>query len=134
MLDTPHYNGGTTTTDGLWADVPVVTLPKKSMGSRYICRNYIIINSDTRMGVSLLHALGLDELVADNIQHYEDIAVRLGLDDDYRHEVRNKLIAHKTFYPLFDTQLWVRNWERALSLMWDVKAAGYNAQHIILSH
>jgi len=86
------------------------------------------------MGVSLLHALGLDELVADNIQHYEDIAVRLGLDDDYRHEVRNKLIAHKTFYPLFDTQLWVRNWERALSLMWDVKAAGYNAQHIILSH
>lgn len=35
MLDTPHYNGGTTTTDGLWAGVPVVSLPMRSMGSRY---------------------------------------------------------------------------------------------------
>src|SRR6185436_16713937 len=59
ILDTHPYSGGTTTCHALWMGVPVVTYAGKTATSRG--------------GASLLHAVGLAELVATTTQEYQDI-------------------------------------------------------------
>ncbi len=62
-LDTYPYHGTTTTCEALWMNRPVVT----RRGDRHAAR----------VGLSLLHSLGLDELVAQDEASYIDTAVRL---------------------------------------------------------
>ena len=68
VLDTFPYAGATTTCEALWMGVPVVTLA----GRTHVAR----------VGVSLLNAVGLDELVADTPEQYVAIAVALANDHD----------------------------------------------------
>lgn len=65
-LDTFPYHGTTTTCDALWMGVPVVTWKGKRHASR--------------VGVSLLNAVGLDELVANTLDEYIEKAVALAND------------------------------------------------------
>jgi protein O-GlcNAc transferase len=65
-LDTFPYAGTTTTCDALWAGVPVVTLA----GSWHVAR----------VGVSLMNAVGLPELVGRDPEHYVQIAADLAAD------------------------------------------------------
>jgi predicted O-linked N-acetylglucosamine transferase (SPINDLY family) len=65
-LDTFPYHGTTTSCEALWMGVPVVTLAGKTHLSR--------------VGVGLLHAVGLDDLVADSPDEYVTSAVRLAGD------------------------------------------------------
>ena len=53
MLDTFPYNAGTTASDALWMGTPILTLAGRSVISR--------------MAGSLLHAVGLPELVTDSL-------------------------------------------------------------------
>lgn len=69
-LDTFPYHGTTTTCEAFWMGVPVVTLAGRTHVSR--------------VGVSLLHSVGLDELIADNPEEY--IAKAIGLAND-RHRL-----------------------------------------------
>ncbi|NOX09509.1 MAG: tetratricopeptide repeat protein [Gammaproteobacteria bacterium] len=77
VLDPFPRTGGTTTADALWMGVPVVTLA----GARYV----------ERISASKLHALALDDLVADDCGQYLDIAVRLAGDEGYRQDLRKGL-------------------------------------------
>ncbi len=61
FLDTTPYNCGSTTNDVLQAGTPVLTVRGKTMVAR--------------MGSSLLHSLGLDELIASDLTDYENKAV-----------------------------------------------------------
>ena len=65
-LDPFPYNGGTTTVHTLWMGVPVVTLA----GDRSV----------SRMGESILDAIGLGELIATTSQEYVEIATSLATD------------------------------------------------------
>jgi predicted O-linked N-acetylglucosamine transferase (SPINDLY family) len=65
-LDTFPYNGTTTTMDALWMGVPVVTLA----GDRHA----------SRVGASILSALGLDRLVARTPDQYVATATELARD------------------------------------------------------
>jgi len=65
-LDTFPYHGTTTTCEALWMGVPVVTLA----GNTHV----------SRVGVSLLDSVGLDNLIAENPDDYVGKAVQLAMD------------------------------------------------------
>jgi predicted O-linked N-acetylglucosamine transferase (SPINDLY family) len=64
MLDTFPFNAGTTASDALWMGTPIVT----RAGRTYI----------SRMAGSLLTAVGLPDLITDNLADYEKLAITLG--------------------------------------------------------
>ncbi len=76
-LDSFPYNGATTTCEAMWMGVPVVTLA----GDRHA----------GRMGSSLLHAMGLEELVAADIDEYVSKVVALARDPQRVQELRSSL-------------------------------------------
>lgn len=103
-LDTYIVNGHTTTSDALWAGLPVVSL----MGPHFA----------SRVSASLLHAVGLPELVADDLPGYEALALRLAGNPDELASIRARLLENRCAYPLFDTARFARNLERAFEAMW----------------
>jgi len=109
-LDTRLYNGHTTTTDALAAGVPVVTLRGRHFASR--------------VSASLLTAVGAPELIADSLEAYEVLALRLVRDRADLGELRQKLRRNRMTAPLFDTPRFVRNLERAYGQMIDIWCAG----------
>ncbi|GBG87941.1 hypothetical protein CBR_g46307 [Chara braunii] len=104
FLDTPLCNAHTTGTDVLWAGCPMVTLPLEKMA--------------TRVASSLCIAAGLKECVVSSEEEYEERAVMLGLNADFRYLLKRKLRNGRLTCPLFDTQRWVCNLERVLFNMW----------------
>jgi protein O-GlcNAc transferase len=70
VLDSPMWSGGNTTMEAIACGKPVVTLPGPMMRGRH---TYAI----NRM-------LGMDELIAQDEDHYIAIAARLGTDATYR--------------------------------------------------
>lgn len=99
-LDTVPYNGGTTTCDALWMGVPVVTLP----GSRFC----------SRMGVSVLRAVGLDECVARNADDFVRIAQELASDTVKLSKLRSTLRNQVARSSLGDAAGFTRGFEAVL--------------------
>jgi protein O-GlcNAc transferase len=109
-LDTRIYNGHTTTSDALWAGVPVVTM----LGGHFA----------SRVSASALRALGLDELAAQDLAQYEALAIRFGGDGDANLALRRRLQDRQRTAPLFDSARFTRHIEDAYRLMWERHAAG----------
>ncbi len=109
-LDTLPFNGGTTTSDALWAGLPVVTCAGASFASR--------------MAGSLLRAVGLPELVTANLADYATLAHRLAEDPALRATFRARLAEHRRSAPLFDTRRSARALEAAYTEMHRRHAAG----------
>ncbi|MBX9849922.1 MAG: hypothetical protein K2X64_11555, partial [Rhodocyclaceae bacterium] len=108
-LDTLVFNGHTTTIETLGVGVPVVTL----MGDRVV----------SRMAGAMLQAHHLPELVASSVQEYVEIAVRLGSDEHWRQEIRQR-IQNTEDSKLFNPELRVREIETAYEMMWARHQAG----------
>lgn len=81
FLDSFPYNCGSTTRDVLNAGVPIVTMSGKTMVSR--------------MTGSMLHDLGLDELITTNTDDYVALISKLGHDLEFRVQVSAKAKQHK---------------------------------------
>jgi protein O-GlcNAc transferase len=109
-LDTLPFNGGATTSDALRAGVPVVTCAGQSFAAR--------------MSGSLLHTLGVHELVAGSLSEYEQIAMRLARDRFRLASVRSELLHRRSTSPLFDTARFCRHLEAAYSAMVERHARG----------
>ncbi len=110
VLDTLPYNAHTTTSDALWTGVPVVTC----MGSTF----------PGRVAASLLHAVGLPELVTASLDQYEALVVALATDRDRLQAIRRSLAANRLTHPLFDTDRFRRHLEAAYTTMWDMRQRG----------
>ena len=110
FLDTFPFNGGTTTSDALWAGLPVVTLSGDAFASR--------------MSASLLHAVGLPELAVQTLAEYESLALRLARDRGMLGDVKARLAANRATHPLFDTRRYARHIEAAYAEMWDRHRGG----------
>lgn len=109
-LDTRIYGGHTTTSDMLWAGVPVITL----LGGHFA----------SRVGASLLKVMELEDLVTTSMEDYRDLAVRLARDRTELDRLRQRLAANRAISPLFDTRRFARNLEQAFRQMWAYRNAG----------
>lgn len=115
-LDTFPYNGHTTTSDKLWAGLPVVT--KK--GSNFA----------SRVSESLLNALGVPELVASDDDEYVRLCVDLAKDHEKRAAIRQKIADNRFSAPLFDTERFTRHLEQAYEMMAERAKAGLEPDHL----
>lgn len=103
-LDPFPYHGTTTTCEALWMGVPVVTLA----GNAHV----------SRVGASLLSAVGLDDLVTTTPDAYVDTAVLLANNVARRVELRSTLRDRLSRSPLMDAAGFTRNLEAAYRQMW----------------
>lgn len=120
-LDSFPYNGTTTTCEALWMGVPVVAFA----GDRHAAR----------VGVSLLHAVGLDELVAKDVDGYVATAVRLAADTAKLTEFRASLRDRVRRSPLRDEAALTAAIENSYLEMWQARTtktagAGLDADQI----
>ena len=88
FLDTFPYGAHTTCSDALWMGLPVLTQVGRCFASR--------------VAASLLGAVGLPDLVVQNAQDYEEIAVRLAEDGEALCDIRDHLWDNRRDLPLFD--------------------------------
>jgi protein O-GlcNAc transferase len=117
-LDTRLVGGAATTSDALWAGVPVVTMQGGHFASR--------------MSASLLNAIRLEELIVSNLDEYEALAVRLRCDGRWLESVRQKLNTQKASTPLFATVATTGHLESAYTAMWEIFEKGEKARMIEL--
>lgn len=104
FLDTLPYNAHTTASDALWAGLPVLTCAGESFASR--------------VAASLLMAVGLPELVTDNLADYEALALKLATEQHTLAALREQLAQNRLTTPLFDTQSFRQHIEAAYVTMW----------------
>lgn len=109
-LDTLPYGAHATTSDALWAGVPVLTCLGKAFAGR--------------VAASLLKAIGVPELVASSLAEYEAIALRLARDRDLLAALTARVRDGRLTSPLFDTERTTRAIESAYSTMWERHLAG----------
>lgn len=114
-LDTFPYHGTTTTCDTLWMGVPVITLA----GASHV----------SRVGVSLLHRIGLSHLIGNDEQEYIDHAVRLACDMVQLSELRNGLREIVIQSGLCDGLSFTRNLESLYRQLW--KTRGGDDQRLV---
>jgi len=101
FLDTFPFNGGTTANDALFMGLPMLTLSGRTFASR--------------MAGSLLTNLGLPELIATDLNEYEEKAVRLANKPAELKALKERLKENKATGPVFDTPLFVQGYEKALA-------------------
>ena len=116
FLDSLPFNGGTTTSDALWAGIPTISCSGDAFSSR--------------MSGSLLHAIGLPELVTDNLEDYEKLALELVTQPEKLQGIKHKLQQNRLAYPLFDTDRFRRHLESAYEVILQRHALGLTPAHI----
>ncbi|MCE1226829.1 MAG: tetratricopeptide repeat protein [Geobacteraceae bacterium] len=104
-FDTFPYHGTTTTCEALWMGTPVITLA----GETHV----------SRVGVSLLQAVGCPELIAHTADEYVEKAVQLAFSpgrlERFRHELRGMMAVS----PLMDWPGVTRELEEAFEVMFE---------------
>ena len=110
VLDTSPYNGHMTTSDALWAGVPLVTLAGHAFAGR--------------VAMSQLAAIGMADLVTDSLEAYEALALKLARDPRLLATTREKLARNRNLAPLFDTARMVQSVESAFATMLDIHNKG----------
>ncbi|HEY9301549.1 MAG TPA: tetratricopeptide repeat protein [Phormidium sp.] len=85
FLDTFSWSGGVTTLEAIACNLPIVTCPGELMRGR--------------QSYGMLKILGLTDTIAQDEAEYIDIAVKLGLDAEWRHTLSQQMSdRHATLY------------------------------------
>jgi predicted O-linked N-acetylglucosamine transferase (SPINDLY family) len=116
FLDTFPYNAHTTTSDALWAELPVITLMGVSFASR--------------VAASLLNAIGLPELITNSQEQYETLAIELARNSQKLEDIKLRLARNRLAAPLFDTPLFAKNIEAAYIQMSERYRSDLLPEHI----
>ena len=103
LLGSFIYNAHTTASYALWACVPLVTRRGTAFAGR--------------VAASLLTALDLPELVTEDLESYEALALALAKEPPRLHAIREKLKSNRQSAPLFDTASTTRHIEAAYEEM-----------------
>ena len=132
FLDTPAYNAHTLGCDALYMGVLMISLLRHENTGDIISSTPLeMMRADvdpvrldrdekrsiptdklaSRVGASLLTAIGLNELICPTMTRYEDVMARCALDKEWYIMLCKRLLSSIDTSPLFDTALWVRNLE-----------------------
>ena len=103
FLDTPQFTAATTACDALWIGLPMLSM----------CRDHFA----SRQAGSILSALGMSDLVVKSLHDYRELALRLATEPDRLLSLRKRIARARDDAPMFQTQTYVRNYERALDAM-----------------
>jgi predicted O-linked N-acetylglucosamine transferase (SPINDLY family) len=105
FLDSLPVNAHTTASDALWAGLPLLTCAGKAFVGR--------------VAGSILHTIGLPELVTHSLDEYEAKALHLAQNPAELRALRDRLSRNKLTSPLFDIVRYTRNLESAYQIMFD---------------
>ena len=105
FIDTHPYGAHTTACHALWAGLPVLT----QRGETFV----------SRVSASILHAVGLPELIAESLTAYEARALELARDPGQLEALRQKLARLRLTAPLFDSERFGRHVGRAYVEMFE---------------
>ena len=98
FLDTYPYNAHTSASDALRMQVPLVTLSGKTFASR--------------VAGSILSQLNLSELITNNIEEYEDLAIKLCNDKLKYLSVKKKISKNVKSTSLFNSESYTKDLEK----------------------
>ena len=109
-LDSWPYNAHSTATDVLWTGVPLLVYlpdyhdPLSPTQVPKMC---------SRVSASLLHTLGMPQLITSSIEEFENEAVRLSNDHDAYEALRNELIEKRLSSELYNVRTYAIAHEKA---------------------
>ena len=118
FLDTFPYNAHTTALDSLKMSLPILTRIGQSFPSR--------------VAASLLHAIGMPELITNTQQEYEELAIELATNPEKLNAIKEKLAVNRSSMPLFDTPLFTKHLETAYLKMYERYQAGLEPDHFAI--
>ena len=107
LLDPPHFGGVNSTYDGLSLNKPIVAIPSGYHRGRYTLGCY--------------RKIGFMDCVTDRFDQYIDLAVRIGTDAEYRHDLTTRL--SQVSDGLFEDPLAVTEHERIFDELLQERAA-----------
>lgn len=115
-LDSWPCNGHTTASDALWAGVPVVTYAGHSFAQR--------------VASSLLHNVGMPDLICHDVEAYKAKVLELASDTPRRQALRARLHRARDEAPLFDSDSYARDFGELLWRMAERQAQGLPPEHL----
>ena len=115
-LDNQFHGGGVTSTDTLWAGVPLITLSGDSPPSRN--------------GATILTALEVPELITYSLREYEEKALYYARNRDELFKIKQKILDKRYTAPLFDNKKLAKNLEKSFKIMWEIYSQGKKPKHI----
>jgi predicted O-linked N-acetylglucosamine transferase (SPINDLY family) len=116
FLDTWPCNAHTTAGEALWVGVPVVTVIGETFAQR--------------VAASLLHQVGLDELVCTDEAGYVATVAALASDAARRAALRERLHTSRPASSLFDGSAFARDIESLYLRLWERACAGIPPEHL----
>jgi predicted O-linked N-acetylglucosamine transferase (SPINDLY family) len=118
FLDTDRYNAHTTTSDALWAGVPLLTVPGQTFASR--------------VAASLLRAAQQEEGILTSWDQYVPRAVHMARHPEALALLRAQLRSAPEQLPIFDTPGLVAALETAYATMWQHFESGHSPEFIVV--
>jgi predicted O-linked N-acetylglucosamine transferase (SPINDLY family) len=109
FLDTLPYNACSTAYHALWAGLPVLTCVGAAFAGR--------------MAGTMLHTIGLPELVTTSLAEYERRALQLACEPALLAAVRERLTRMRITSALFDMTRTVRDLEAAFTGLWEARCS-----------
>jgi predicted O-linked N-acetylglucosamine transferase (SPINDLY family) len=126
-LDSWPYNAHSTGMDVLWAGVPMLVYLSDYHDEQ---SEKQVPKMSSRVSASLLHTLGMPQLIMPTIEAFEDEAVRLSMNREAYTELRNELLAKRLTSPLFDLISYARVHEKAYDYLFQVFADGISPKAV----
>ena len=112
FLDSLPVNAHTTASDAMWAGLPLLT-----------CAGTAFVG---RVAGSVLHTIGLPELVTASLDEYEAKALHLAQNPAELKALRERLSRNKLTSPLFDIASYTRDLETGYQIMFDRWLTGHS--------
>lgn len=118
-LDTPIYGGGTTSSQTLWAGVPIITI----LGEHYA----------SRLTASLLTKANAPELITHSLDEYQSLAIKLALDHQKLIRIKSKLTQDILQTNLYNLSRFTANLEDAYTQAYSRYQQGLPPEHITIA-